>query len=303
MIRHGIALNDLLGRIDALVPTWRTRAGTRTTAAIQAGRVGDTDGIWSEIKAIYMELQGFKCMYCEKPMPAPSPQGTAEGKVEYDVEHFRPKNRVTRWPTSEVKTKRRIDYDAQLQQGEAVGYVRLAFQPWNYGVSCKTCNSELKGDRFPILGAINAALTDRTALDAAELPCLVLPIGDGGVDPEAWLEWKGPVVSAKATLDAQTRLRARTLIDFFELDSRSDLVLQRCHLIFMLAAKLEQAQQPAPAGPKARDFIDRLTDRTGAFAGCGRGFVALFNANPTEAKRWRDLAEEYILSKDPTILQ
>src|SRR5258705_473487 len=71
----------------------------------------------------------------------------------------------------------------------------------------------------------------RAALDKAEIPCLILPVGDEGEDPEAWLEWTGPLVAPKVTLDATTKLRARTLIDFFELDTRGDLLELRCVLI------------------------------------------------------------------------
>src|SRR5687768_6130521 len=152
MIRLSIKLKDLRKQITTLDASWLTRAKTKTEAAILKGKVEDGDGIWSDIKNVYMEHQGFKCMYCEKPMPRETPGGVAAGKAEYDVEHFRPKNRVTHWPTAAVKQKRLIDYETHLKDGVPDGYLRLAFDPWNYGVSCKTCNSELKGDRFPILG-------------------------------------------------------------------------------------------------------------------------------------------------------
>jgi hypothetical protein len=51
------------------------------------------------------------------------------------------------------------------------------------------------------------------------VPCLILPVGDEAEDPEGWLEWNGPIVAARATLDPATKLRARTRIDFFELDT------------------------------------------------------------------------------------
>jgi hypothetical protein len=301
MIRLPIKLKDLRDQITALDGNWFTRAKTKADAAALKGKIEEGDGIWSDIKAVYMEHQGHKCMYCEKPMPREAPGGVAQGKGEYDVEHFRPKNRVTHWPTAAVKQKRLIDYEAQLKDGVPNGYLRLAFDPWNYGVSCKTCNSELKGDRFPIIGKASATAKTRTALDKAEVPCLILPIGDEGEDPEGWLEWHGPIVAAGATLDPATTLRARTLIDFFELDTRGDLLELRCVLITNLFARLEKMGQPAPIGPAAKQYVDSMTEPKRLFAGCLRGFVKLFDKDPAAARKWNDIAEQYLMSRDPRL--
>jgi hypothetical protein len=294
MIRLPIKQTALKAQIRALVPDWFNRADERLARATAAGKVADGDGIWSEIKTIYMEHQGFKCMYCEKPMPKPAPGGVAGGKVEFDVEHFRPKNRVTRWPTPAVKTKRGIDYDHLLLEGVAAGYLRLAFDPWNYGVSCKTCNSELKSDRFPIVGVSNATLKARRSLDTRELPCLILPIGDEGEDPEKWLEWKGPTVAPRSTLDTKTSLRAKTLVDFFELDTRGDLLLLRCAVVMLLFNDLN-------ANGPGTQFVKALTDPKRTFAACARAYVKLFQTNKPEAQRWNDLAQDYLARQDPAI--
>ena len=62
---------------------------------------------WGDIKGVFVRLQHYKCGYCERPMPRPQrPAGddttgaTWGGRREYDVEHFRPKGRVERWPTA-----------------------------------------------------------------------------------------------------------------------------------------------------------------------------------------------------------
>ena len=284
MIRHRISPADLLAKIPQ---KWLGRAKSQTRKVIRARRVAEGDGIWSEIKSLYMELQGFKCMYCEKPMPREGAGGTAAGKVEYDVEHFRPKNRVTSWPTKEVKEKRGIDYAERLAMGETRGYVRLAFDPLNYGVSCKTCNSELKGDRFPITGTTNSRMRDRAKLDEVERPCLLLPVGESGEDPEVWLEWLGPTVRARTDLDPDTMLRARALVDFLELDTRADLLFSRCTLVVLLWDELEQTHAAGDDGVRAREFVARMTDDASYFAACARAFRKLYDADRPAADRWR----------------
>jgi hypothetical protein len=301
MIRLPIKLKDLRAQIKALDGKWFTRAKDMADAVARKGKVEQGDGIWSDIKTIYMEHQGWKCMYCEKPMPRPGPGGVAQGKGEYDVEHYRPKNRVAHWPTEKVKAVRLIDYEAQLQDGLPDGYLRLAYDPWNYGVSCGTCNSELKGDRFPILGKANKRAKTRVALDKAEIPCLILPVGDEGEDPEAWLDWTGPLVAPKATLDANTKLRAQTLIDFFELDTRGDLLELRCAFIPNLFARLELRGQPGPVGNEAKKYVEDLTHPKRLFAGCLRAFVKLYEQDSAAARKWRDIAEQYNMSRDPSV--
>ncbi|MSR40135.1 MAG: hypothetical protein EXS02_15030 [Planctomycetes bacterium] len=243
---------------------------------------------------------GARKLRVRGPVPRPDQQSVATGKVEYDVEHFRPKNRVTAWPTARVQQARTIDYADQLQRGVADGYVRLAFDPWNYGVSCKTCNSELKGDRFPILGLPDADATDRSTLDDSEVSCLLLPVGDVGPDPEDWLEWFGPVVRAKSTLTGQEALRARTVVDFFELDSRPDLLLVRCFAIEMLWAAL---RDEADGDPAAATRIQAATADDAVFAGCTRAFLRLYRQDLVVARQWRNRARDYAQSKEPKLME
>lgn len=293
MINFRIAEKDLIAAIDAAHPKWLEKAAQRTRAAIAAGKVAEGDGIWSEIKRVYMELQGFKCMYCEKPMPASDDGSGAEGKVEYDVEHFRPKNRAAKWPTADVKALRNIDYDAQLSAGVASGYLWLAFDPLNYGVSCKTCNSELKGDRFPLLGTVGSAGANGPTLDKTEKPGLILPLFDTSDDPEAYLQWTGPLVRPRAGLSAADTLRARVIIDFFQLDTRRDLVEQRCRAIALIAPKLPKRA----TSPKAKRFVEALTADGAVWAGCLRAFVKLFDTDQAEAEDWLEHCEDYIATK------
>lgn len=292
MIRIALSADKLEELIKIESPKWLAKAKKKAKAANAAGKVGGSDGIWSEIKGVYMRVQGFKCMYCEKPMPKPdeNPDGVS-GKVEYDVEHFRPKNRASAWPTEPVKTRRGIKYENKLKSGYESGYVWLAFNPLNYGVSCKTCNSELKGDRFPILGTAGKKGQTGADLDRVEKPCLLLPIGDAGTDPESLLDWNGPLVFPKKGLSSEDKLRALVLIDFFELDTRRDLVDNRCHGIMLLFGELEKGSQ------ESAQFVKNLTEADMPFAGCFRAFVALYRRDRDAAHNLYESCRKYVLTR------
>ena len=169
MIRIPITPKELARLIEREAPGWHERAAKRTRQARQRKRfVGE--GIWSEVKRVYMALQSHKCAYCERPM-ADSPHAS----IEYDVEHFRPKSRVTPWPDAKTARELRIRY--KVRSGAAKGYPLLAHDPHNYVVTCKICNSPLKADHFPIDGEPSSAGSDITTLNAEEKPLLIYPLG------------------------------------------------------------------------------------------------------------------------------
>ena len=90
MIRYTIPAPPLADRVD---PKWRTRAAKRTARFKKGGRFAEKSSIWSEVKPLYMTLQGEnKCVYCERKF------GSVEAStVEHDLEHFRPKSHVDDW--------------------------------------------------------------------------------------------------------------------------------------------------------------------------------------------------------------
>ncbi|MBL8933197.1 MAG: hypothetical protein JNM69_01510 [Archangium sp.] len=195
------------------------------------------------------------------------------------------------WPPPKVKARRQIDYDDQLGAGVPTGYVWLAFDHLNYGVSCKTCNSELKGDRFPILGKRGKKGQRNAALDPVEKPCLVLPIGATGADPEALLGWNGPLVFPKKGLSAEDTLRAKVLIDFFELDTRRDLLEGRCSGIVMLLPQLKLKTAAA------KQFVQALVHDHANYAGCLRAFVDLYRKDKRGAAGWADECAQYLATR------
>jgi len=92
MIRHIISRKDLRERIQRTDPTWYARAAA-TLAALPADPTSKQFvSLWSDIKSVYIELQGSKCIYCET---------LIEGNIANDIEHFRPKARVAPWKVPE----------------------------------------------------------------------------------------------------------------------------------------------------------------------------------------------------------
>lgn len=304
MIHIAVGAQELLDLIEAESPGWMTDAKKRAKKAKQDGKVGKSDGTWSKIKAVFIRLQHHKCAYCEKPM-AKTTSGSAEKvAVDYDVEHFRPKNRVTAWPRpADVARRPAVSaYAALVRMGSAAGYVRFAFDPFNYVVSCKVCNTQYKADRFPIAGTASQ-LVDRAKLDAKERPLLLFPIGDGGDDPKDYLQFTGAMIQVRPG-DSARRLRANAVIDFFELDTREDLIEGRCMLLTALFPNLEARVGATTAArrERAKQFVRRVSEDGFPHAGCSRAFVELFDTDPALAQRLHDAAQEYLITKDAAAL-
>ena len=85
MIRIAV---DLVTAIETQKPGWAARAAIRT-ASLDGDDDPDFNNEWSDIKQAFIALQHSKCAFCEKPL---------EGVIEQDVEHYRPKGAVVRWP-------------------------------------------------------------------------------------------------------------------------------------------------------------------------------------------------------------
>jgi hypothetical protein len=93
VIRYTIPAPALADRVDAAFPKWRTKAAKRTARFKKGRRFAEKSSIWSDVKPLYMTLQGEnKCIYCERKF------GSVEAStVEHDLEHFRPKSHVDGW--------------------------------------------------------------------------------------------------------------------------------------------------------------------------------------------------------------
>jgi hypothetical protein len=309
MIHIGVAASALRQEIEATLPAgWFTRAKKRAALVRAAGHVGEGDGIWSEIKEVFILKQQFKCIYCEFPMPKIDSRSASGVKVDYDVEHFRPKNRVTGWPTAEVLGKRPAteSYRADVRTGSGAGYLRLAFDPLNYIVSCKVCNTFYKADRFPIAGTPDARAKQRLLLDQRERPLLLFPFGDDGDEPLDYVVFDGPTIAPRPVL-GHDLLRARVVIDFFELDTREDLLEGRCLMVQLLWPHLETLHDPdadAASRTIATNFLNVVLQQIRLpHTACGRAFIALHGTDRARARRWYNLAVDYMTRKDPEVFR
>lgn len=289
MIRIPVTSQELKRLIEQEVPGWLERAATRTRQARKQKRFTGP-GIWSEVKRVYMALQHHKCAYCERPM--------AEGphaNIEYDVEHFRPKSRVTPWP--DPKTAKELPIRYKVRSGATKGYPHLAHDPHNYVVTCKVCNSPLKADHFPIEGTASTAGSDIAKLNAEEKPLLIYPLGMTDPGPEALITFEG-VLPVPARRSGHDRKRAQVTIDFFRLHLRTDLRDARAQLLVLLWDKLQLEQKGTSEQRRlAREAISALRQSEAPHAGCARAFLELYARDPAQAKAYYLEAHKLLVSK------
>jgi hypothetical protein len=305
VIRIAVTSAELLAAIAGKSPRWIERAQEKKAKALATGKVAEGDGIWSEIKEVFILRQEFKCIYCEFPLPKVESTSAAKVAVDYDIEHYRPKNRVTSWPTRDVVERRPSveEYRAAVSTGDPAGYVRLAFDPFNYIASCKVCNTSYKADRFPIAGQPDFVSEERATLDANEKPLLLFPFGEDGEDPAEYLAFQGPTIYPLPA-EGHERLRAQAVIDFFELDTREGLLELRCLLIQLVWGQLERRLSPDPQKKAISEAFLETVQKTcrHPHTACGRAFIELYEKDRTMAERWQEAAALYLTSKDATVL-
>ena len=293
MIGYPITRDELEARITDKSPTWLQRAAERTERFRALGRYQENSSIWSQVKSVYMELQGeCKCAYCERKLEAAS-----YGLIEQDVEHFRPKSSVRAWDMPHSLKDQGID--ATPAPDEDRGYFMLAYHPFNYAASCKPCNSRLKGDFFPIAGVYDLTGDDPNDLHQ-EKPYLIYPIGQVDEAPEKLIRFHG--VSPYAIADSgYRRARALVTIEFFGLDDlekRKNLVRERAVIIVAVYPQLEKLANGATGmeNAAAKDLVEAFTAPSAPHANCARSFQCLFESDPVEAKAVFERAVELVLS-------
>lgn len=289
MIRYAdVDLAALEALVDAEVPAWRAQASARTDQLTALGRYEDGAPSWSDIKPIYMRLQAHKCIFCERPLG-----GEVAGKIEQDVEHFRPKNQVKPWP----KKKRKKDPDPYpFPTGPTgAGYYWLAYDLQNYAAACKPCNSTRKSNAFPIAAAARGAgAVDVATLNESEHPLLIFPRGTIDDDPENLIEFDGILARPKQT-EGHAYKRALVTIDFFGLNVREELWEDRFRVIRSVwhAYQTLQLSNDPDQKAAAKRSIQRDTADSGPQASCARSFLKLINTNPERAWEAYLLAEEF----------
>jgi len=280
---------------------WFVRA-RKQTKAVKAGTARpEFPNFWTEIKKVYIKLQGGgfagKCAYCEKWLEADT--------IEHDVEHFRPKARVSRWNVPAWFQQELTVAGVTVNQpasGHEPGYRLLAYHMFNYATACKQCNSVLKKNLFPIKGARRSHATDPATLKP-EGAFLIYPIGDLDDDPEMLIEFDG--ISPQAQGTGFNRLRALATIELFRLDdwrTRKSLIQDRAESIEKLWFALRQRDGGGPAVDvdAAKKAVTRMTSPRYRHANCLRSFHRLYQKNPAEARSvYEGLLKRYLDSYKP----
>jgi hypothetical protein len=254
---------------------------------------------WSEIKSVYTKLQHGKCAFCERLL------GEHElASVEFDVEHFRPKNAVKPWPPKEEPGNQPRFANLPRSRGKGKGYRFLAYHHLNYASSCKTCNSRLKANYFPIAGRHNFRGEDPKALLQSERPYLIYPLGDFDDDPENIIAFEGylAVPRTPSNVDQYRYDRARVTIAFFRLNKeRDDILVLRAKQLEDLLSKLEIMQGSNSAAKRKQVWqdIQRLGHEASHHAGCVRSLLRLYGEPEGSPPTSRALALEYLeLARD-----
>ncbi|MEW8333772.1 MAG: hypothetical protein AB2692_22770 [Candidatus Thiodiazotropha sp.] len=293
MISYRISKVRLEEMIEDRKAGWLQRAAERTQTFKTQGEYREDSSIWSEIKPVFMELQYDKCAYCERQL-----ESEEYGRIEHDLEHFRPKKKAKPWKTSAKLRQAGVNLTPPLQGSADPGYHLLAYNPLNYCTSCKPCNSRLKSDNFPIEGVRDPAGDDPVTL-ANEQPLLLNPVGDFDDDAEVLINFIG-VSPMAAAPDGYARRRGLVSIAFYRLDDlrRKSLFRERARVIISLFSFLELTQSAAPQ--TVRDIYERLVETTthasAPHANCARSFVKLYQQDRDEAEEVFTLCADYLQS-------
>jgi len=272
-------------QIEAACPGWLRRAAARTARSVNAGRAADAARTWSQVKSVYMRLQHNKCLFCERVLA-----GAEYGKVEHDVEHFRPKANVRAWPPAGSE----LAFPFPTGDPMPGGYYWLREHPLNYGTVCKTCNTALKSDFFPIAGRRGHAPAEPAELAATERPYLLYPIGEVDEDPRKVLAFRGPV-AVPVTRSGHRHRRAKVIIAFFALNRRDELLRERCEQLVALANALAVINRGTlTQAAAARSDVERLGRPDSRHSSCVRAARELYLSNRSAALAIFREARDYL---------
>jgi len=269
--------------------TWIKRASERTATYKVEGKVTHDSHIWSQIKEVYMKIQGNKCAFCETEL-----EGKDSGKGLHDIEHFRPKNRIRKWKSSPEFDSLGIHITAP---SASKGYHLLTYNLLNYSISCKPCNQAIKSDRFPIKGNYNTTMENPATESDAETPLLLFPLGQIDVDCENLISFRGsvPVTIKPNGLEFE---RAITTIDFFRLgraDLRGKLFKERCLKIIIIDAFLDDDDDPEDYEVILKEIIADYSDH----ANCARSYIHLLKTDKIKASEVLKEARNFIRTYIP----
>ena len=278
MVRYHVTEQELRGEIERHKPGWLSRAEARIEQLRQGTGDGKFPPLWSEIKEVYIERQHTKCAFCEKRL-----EGLPYGKVEQDVEHFRPKAAIKPWQCPEELKGEGVKLGSNTTS--TTGYSLLAYHPLNYVMACKTCNSALKRNFFPIAGKRTTS-ADHPSKAKPEKPYLIYPLGDLDSDPGKIIKFYGlsPQPVAQTGFN---RHRALVTIEFFKLDKgekRKTLVRGRAEQLERIVYTLRLRKDPQYRAD-CEKVIKRMQSDGNEHANCVRSFARLYKQSPQEAEK------------------
>jgi len=209
----------------------------------QGNKLSDADFVgknyWGETKKTLHEYQNGKCCFCER---------RRDANAEADVEHFRPKLKVT-------------------EDLNHPGYWWLAYKWSNLLFSCKACNSKYKKTHFPLVNE-----TDRVANKDDDLllerPMLINPSFE---DPADFIDYDWDSDPEKVFLVGKDPdNRGSETIRILGLGVRDDLYKGRSELVVTLRLVddiLQDAQPHSPTYQYAIWTLRRKTERNQEYLG------------------------------------
>lgn len=215
------------------------------------GQVASIDfpSLWlnEDVREPLWKIHHGKCCYCER---------KRDIKRESDIEHFRPKAKVTG-----------VDHP---------GYWWLAYQWENYLFSCKTCNETHKGNIFPLQRECRRARRPEDEISLEE-PLLLNPIDD---DPEQCITydwWSGGSLYVKA-IGMDEEGRGAKTIEILDLNRLMEDRAANLTLLKMLAHKMIRVRED-----NNRELIEetaadikRATSATREYCGFSRALFKSF---------------------------
>lgn len=289
MIRIQTSQQALYDAIDAEKPLWQQKAKERTQQYKGLGKYGGGSEFWGDIKNVYINLQHEKCAYCETKLA-----GKSLASKVHEVEHFRPKSQVSKWPGKPKKGATAYEPPCEVGGESGNGYYLLAYHPLNYAIACTRCNSTLKSDYFPVRGKRNVKGSDPIKLKSED-PLLVYPLSNVDADPSDLIRFEG-VLAVPTKSKGKNYQRALITIQFFRLN-HEDLTTRRAQIIAALWLNwrmLEVATIPVSLREDTQAAIDMAMAPTAEFSGCARDFVALCDEDRALAKQYGEVAQSLL---------
>jgi uncharacterized protein (TIGR02646 family) len=209
-------------RTVVLPPTLRaTGIGGIRTAELIAGYPGSKefkfDDYWNraDVRGALYASQGGVCAYCGCEL-----QRGNRG----DVDHFRPKDRIA-------------------DDRHHTGYWWLTYEFTNYFLSCRTCNSTYKRNKFPLAEGAERVRFETRELLADEARVLLDPCVDK-LDELVRVDLSRALfpVEPKPGLSDSMLTRVKATIAFFGINDQPELTKARMSVVKKVAKALESGQ-------------------------------------------------------------